>query len=81
MSLRHIILCILMTAVIAPARSQNAAGSYGLMDNLTLTYDGNQLAGISEAAPDYDFTGSFEYKRLNGSQYVNEGRFCVHFLN
>ena len=27
MSLRHIILCILMMTIIAPARSQNAAGS------------------------------------------------------
>ena len=39
-------------------------------DKLTLTYDGNRLAGVSETASDYDFTGSFEYKRSNGSQYI-----------
>ena len=47
-----------------------SSSSYGLMDNLTLTYDGNQLTGVTEAAADYDFTGSFEYKRLKGSQYM-----------
>ena len=43
---------------------------YGLMDCLTLTYDGNRLMGVSEAVADYDVTGSFEYKRANGSQYI-----------
>ncbi len=40
------------------------------MDNLTLTYNGNQLTGVSDASADYDFAGSFEYKRANGSQYI-----------
>ena len=43
---------------------------YGLMDSLTLSYDGNRLTGVTEAAADYDVTGSFEYKRARGSQYL-----------
>ena len=43
---------------------------YGLMDDLTLTYDGNRLTAVSEAAPDYDATGRFEYKGANGSEYL-----------
>lgn len=39
-------------------------------DDLTLTYDGNRLTGVSETAPDYDFAGSFEYKGARGSQYI-----------
>ena len=57
-----------VTGVIRYGKS--SANSYGQMDNLTLTYDGNQLTGVSEAVADYDFTGSFEYKRLKGSQYI-----------
>ena len=45
-------------------------GTYGLMDRLTLSYDGNQLTGVSETAADYDFNGSFEYKKAKGSQYI-----------
>ena len=48
----------------------NLSGTYGKMDNLTLSYDGNRLTGVSEATADYDFAGSFEYKRVNGSQYL-----------
>ena len=40
------------------------------MDNLTLSYDGNRLTGVTEASADYDFAGSFEYRRANGSQYM-----------
>lgn len=47
-----------------------SANSYGQMDNLTLSYDGNQLTGVSETATDYDFAGSFEYKKSKGSQYI-----------
>ena len=51
--------------------STNNFGSlYGQMDNLTLSYDGNQLTGVSETATDHDFAGSFEYKRARGSQYM-----------
>ena len=47
-----------------------SANSYGLMDDLTLSYDGNQLTGVSEAAADYNATGTFEYKSANGSEYL-----------
>ena len=43
---------------------------YGVMDNLTLSYDGNRLSGVAETAADYDFAGSFEYKGARGSQYI-----------
>ncbi len=43
---------------------------YGLMDDLTVTYDGNRLTGVTEAAADYDATGTFEYKGANGSEYL-----------
>ena len=49
---------------------KNSSSTYGVMDNLTLTYDGNRLAGVSETVADYDFAGSFEYRRANGSQYI-----------
>ncbi len=49
---------------------KNSSNSYGLMDNLSLTYDGNRLTGVSETAADYDATGTFEYKRAKGSQYI-----------
>ena len=49
---------------------KKSSGIYGTMDNLTLSYDGNRLTGVSEAASDYDVEGSFEYKRAKGSQYI-----------
>jgi RHS repeat-associated protein len=49
---------------------KTSSSGYGVMDNLTLTYDGNLLTGVSETAPDYDVAGSFEYKRANGSEYI-----------
>ena len=58
------------TARLSPTRARASSNGYGLMDNLTLTYDGNQLTGVSETVSDYDFTGSFEYKRANGSEYM-----------
>jgi RHS repeat-associated protein len=45
-------------------------GQYGKIDNLNLSYNGNQLFSVEEDAKDYDYAGSFEYKRLNGSKYV-----------
>lgn len=51
-------------------RGRVSSNSYGVMDNLTLSYDGNQLTGVTESASDYDFAGSFEYKRAKGSQYI-----------
>jgi len=40
------------------------------MENFNLYYNGNQLTGVTEATADYDFAGSFEYKRARGSQYI-----------
>lgn len=45
-------------------------GTFGLIDNLTLSYNGNQLAEVTEAASDYNATGTFEYKGANGSGYL-----------
>ena len=55
---RYILLCLLLAVFHASA------------DSLTLSYDGNRLTGVTEAAADYDVTGSFEYKRARGSQYI-----------
>ena len=51
-------------------RGKTSAYTYGLMDNLTLAYDGDRLTGVTETAADYDFSGSFEYKGANGSLYI-----------
>jgi hypothetical protein len=45
-------------------------GTFGLIDNLTLSYNGNQLAEVTEASSDYNATGTFEYKGANGSGYL-----------
>ena len=44
-------------------------GEYGKIDNLNLKYDGNHLSSVEEDAKDYDYAGSFEYKKLNGTGY------------
>ena len=44
-------------------------GQYGKIDNLHLSYSGNQLSYVKEDAKDYDYAGSFEYKKLNGTDY------------
>ena len=49
---------------------RTSSSTYGKMDDLTLSYSGNRLTGVSDATADYDFAGSFEYKRSNGSQYM-----------
>ena len=49
---------------------KTSSSGYGLMDDLTLSYDGFQLTGVLESAADYDVTGSFEYKGAKGSQYI-----------
>ena len=51
-------------------KGKKSSSTYGTMDNLTLSYDGNRLASVSETVADYDFAGSFEYKKANGSQYI-----------
>ena len=48
---------------------KTSANGYGQMDNLSLSYDGYRLTGVTETAADYNVTGSFEYKKAKGSQY------------
>lgn len=52
------------------SRYGKKSSGYGLMDNLTITYSGNQLSNVSETVADYDYSGSFEYKKAKGSQYI-----------
>ena len=49
---------------------KNSSGGYSLMDNLTLSYSGNRLTGVSETVTDNSTSGSFEYKKAKGSQYM-----------
>ncbi|MBE6266224.1 MAG: hypothetical protein E7102_07125 [Prevotella ruminicola] len=44
-------------------------GKGTLMDNLTIAYTGNQPTSVSESASDNNTSGSFEYKKANGSGY------------
>ena len=44
-------------------------GEYGKIDNLNLKYNGNQLNSVEEDAKDFDYTGSFEYKKKPGTGY------------
>ena len=50
-------------------RYGKGASGYGLMDNLTITYTGNQPTSVSESVSDNNTSGSFEYKKANGSGY------------
>ena len=49
---------------------KNSSGGYSLMDNLTLSYSGNRLTGVTETVTDNSTSGSFEYKKAKGSQYM-----------
>ena len=43
-------------------------GSHGLTDDLTLTYDGNRLVSVSDAAPSQSYENAFGfYERMNSS--------------
>ena len=64
-------LLLLLTAFFVPW-GQSQAGS-NIASRTLLSSDGNRLTGVTESVADYDFTGSFEYKRLNGSQYIYNG--------
>lgn len=55
--------------VVRYGRTGSGSTSYGVMDNLTISYSGNQPTSVSEAAADYNPTGSFEYKKAKGSGY------------
>ena len=50
-------------------RYGKTASGYSLMDNLTISYTGNQPTSVSESASDYNVSNSFEYKKANGSGY------------
>ena len=51
-------------------RNGKTVSGYGAMDNLTITYNGNQLASVSETVADNNTNGTFEYKKANGSGYI-----------
>ncbi len=59
-----------VTRIIRKGKISSSVNGYGTMDNLTLTYEGNQLTGVAETAADYDVSGSFEYKSAQGSEYL-----------
>lgn len=46
------------------------SGSYGLIDNLNLTYNGNQLKAVSDAAVDPTYAGAFNF--VNGANNTTE---------
>jgi hypothetical protein len=50
-------------------RYGKGTSGYGVMDNLTIAYTGNQPTSVSESATDNNTSGSFEYKKANGSGY------------
>ena len=50
-------------------RYGKTASGYGVMDNLSISYTGNQPTSVSESASDYNVSSSFEYKKANGSGY------------
>ena len=52
------------------ATSLTRYGKGTLMDNLTIAYTGNQPTSVSESASDNNTSGSFEYKKANGSGYM-----------
>ena len=51
-------------------RYGKTTSGYGVMDNLSISYTGNQPTSVSESASDYNVSGSFEYKKANGSGYM-----------
>ncbi len=54
-------------------RGKKQDGEYGKIDNLSLSYNGNQLTNVEEDAKDFDYEGSFEYKGANESRYIYNG--------
>ena len=51
-------------------RGKTQSGSYGVIDNLSISYDGNQLSSVTESAAELTYTGSLDYKGSKGSQYI-----------
>ena len=54
-------------------RGKKQDGEYGKVDNLNISYLGNQLSKVEEDAKDFDYDGNIEYKGANGSKYVYNG--------
>ena len=50
-------------------RGKMQSGSYGVIDNLTITYNGNQLKSVTEGAAELTYAGSLDYKGSKGSAY------------
>ena len=50
-------------------RGKMQSGSYGVIDNLNITYNGNQLSSVTESAAELTYAGSLDYKGSKGSQY------------
>jgi RHS repeat-associated protein len=51
------------------SRGKMQNGSYGVIDNLSITYNGNQLSSLTESAAELMYNGSLDYKGAKGSQY------------
>ena len=49
---------------------QTGASAYGLVDNLTMSVNGNQLTAVNDAATASAYNGSFEFK--NGTNTTTE---------
>ena len=52
---------------------KNSSSAYGMIDNLTLTYDGNQLKNVTDAATDPLYNGVFNFTDENkgsGTEYL-----------
>ena len=59
--------------IISLKRYGKTSSGYGLMDNLTIAYTGNQPTSVSESASDNNTSGAMEYKKANGSGYKFNG--------
>ncbi|MFV0328207.1 MAG: DUF6443 domain-containing protein [Dysgonomonas sp.] len=49
---------------------RTSASTYGTVDNLTMTYDGNQLQKVSDAVPNFAFAESADFKNYGGANSV-----------
>ena len=52
---------------------KSSSSAYGMIDNLTLTYDGNQLKNVTDAATDPLYNGVFNFvdeSKGSGTEYI-----------
>ena len=52
---------------------KSSSSAYGIIDNLTLTYDGNQLKNVTDAATDPLYNGVFNFvdeSKGSGTEYI-----------